>query len=132
MNTDIKLARDLVVGDILLVGLPTRCPVRDVRLRMDEYRNVIRVEYATPNGSTSTVEWSPAQTVTVVVPPPDPIIEFAEWLVAVGYPYDFRTEPPCPEAVRGALTSAWMRHDNITDDREREMAMIQLAEEAGW
>ena len=58
--------------------------------------------------------------------------EVADWLVAIGYPFDFRTDVLPPEAFRCEIEDAWVRQDG-GDDAYRDAAIRgHVAEEGGW
>ena len=42
--------------------------------------------------------------------------QWAQWLVAIGYPYDFYTVPPVPEAMFRPLAEEWYHADDVNPD----------------
>jgi hypothetical protein len=60
----------------------------------------------------------------------DRCAEMAKWLVTIGYPYDFTTDPPVPEFLREPLVEAWWRHDGCVDSLDEIRPGLAL--EGGW
>ena len=56
--------------------------------------------------------------------------DLVAWVVEVGYPYDFRTDPPIPESSRHLLAVLWQAHDG--DGTSLADYRIGLADEGGW
>jgi len=58
--------------------------------------------------------------------------EVADWLVEIGYPFDFYTEVLPPEALRAEIEEAWVRKDGDGDDITAASIRDAVAEEGRW
>lgn len=57
--------------------------------------------------------------------------ETAQWLVEIGFPFDFSTRPPPPPSLQRAVEDLWIEqdaHDGVTAEDIR----LTVAEEGGW
>lgn len=57
--------------------------------------------------------------------------DVADWLVAIGYPFDFSTTVLPPPWLQRAVEEAWLRKDGLTAE-DAEAIPLTVAEEGGW
>ena len=57
-------------------------------------------------------------------------LQWAEWLVAAGYPYDFWTEMKLPDSMWRPLAEAWHYEDDSPDNVTVEEYEATIREEA--
>ena len=139
MTTALVHPKDLKPGDRISVLANVPLEVAYVEKRGDPTYNLPDwiVTYIAPNGQRREMHYDDRVSVLVSDEPAlrddnSILREIADWLVGVGYPYDFRTEPPVPECVRSALVDAWIEHDGPDPHAARDDIAATLAEEGGW